>query len=74
MRIEGYGGRAGNHQNANISVLDSLMASNWRSFYVADPELMPERNCANPKCGKLFNPRAEGDDYCSERCDPYNRI
>jgi hypothetical protein len=25
--------------------------------------------CANPRCERVFNPRAEGDLYCSESCD-----
>jgi hypothetical protein len=32
------------------------------------------KECANPKCDRLFTPRAEGDDYCSERCDPLNKL
>jgi hypothetical protein len=25
--------------------------------------------CANPRCDRLFEPRADGDLYCCESCD-----
>ena len=74
MQIDGYGGRAGNHQNETLAVLKGRRTEEWISFYVSDHEPMPERNCANPKCGRLYQPRAEGDDYCNERCDPLNKF
>lgn len=38
----------------------------------SDP--LPERECANSKCHNIFHPRSDGDDYCSERCDPLNTL
>jgi hypothetical protein len=77
MQTDGYGGRAGNHQNETLEVLAGLLPEDW-----SDKALLswgafrnlPVTNCANPKCGRLFQPRAEGDDYCNERCDPLNKF
>ena len=78
MNIQGYGGRAGNLQNETLDVLRGLLPPDW-SFeawitYNLDVKPLQEKNCANPKCGRLFQPRAEGDDYCNERCDPLNKF
>ena len=66
MDIQGYGGRAGNANN-DLSVIQGVRTDE-REDYIA-PKPMPERHCSNKKCRRLYTPRAEGDDYCSEVCD-----
>lgn len=67
MIAEGYGGR-GDIGRDGLGFLAGLLG------LPEDYEPMPQQNCANPKCGRPFRPRAEGDDYCSERCDPLNKF
>lgn len=71
MEINGFGGRGSIHPDfpteENPGILAGLIGE-------PDYELLPVRNCVNPKCGRPFRPRAEGDDYCNERCDPYNKL
>lgn len=67
MNIKGYGGRGGNDHTDYMALLKGLIG-------VEGKELLPLKNCANPKCGRPFRPRAEGDDYCNERCDPLNKF
>lgn len=61
--IEGYGGRAGNEQIWEWEALLAGVLSDDR------PDPMPRQPCANPRCKKEFQPRADGDIYCSEACD-----
>lgn len=68
MRIEGYGGRGGNHENETLAVLKGLLPED-EALEIWDVYPLPAKHCANRKCGKLFTPRADGDDYCSEVCD-----
>jgi hypothetical protein len=67
----GYGGRAGNDSNENLSVLGGLLPKDWsfEAWLYWKSAKLPEQHCANPKCGRLFEPRAEGDNYCNELCD-----
>lgn len=67
MQIDGYGGRGGNDHTDYLYLLKGLIGVEGR-------ELLPITNCSNPKCGRPYRPRAEGDDYCNERCDPLNRL
>ena len=59
-------GRIGYATN-DLSVLDGLIDP-------APKEVLPLARCANGKCGKPYRPRADGDDFCSERCDPLNKL
>ena len=67
----GYGGRAGNCSNENLTVLDGLLPKDWsfEAWLNWSEHKQPPQNCANSKCGKVFRPCAEGDMYCNELCD-----
>lgn len=62
MKIEGYGGRAGNSQFSE-RVVDGLLSTDEK------PAGLNERRCANPKCQRLFYSRQDGDNFCTEKCD-----
>lgn len=66
---EGYGGRSSRSQEWDSA---RLLAGVLTSDAYPKAETLPEQECANPRCGKLFYPRAEGDIYCSELCDVDN--
>lgn len=75
MQLDGYGGRGGNHSNENLDVLKGLLFNDWPDeVFLIDGTSLPEQSCANPRCGRIFQPRAEGDDYCNEKCDPLNKF
>lgn len=62
MKIEGYGGRAGNSQFSE-RVVDGLLSTDEL------PAGRHERRCANPKCLRTFMSRQDGDNFCSDKCD-----
>ena len=64
--IRGYGGRIGS-PTFDLTVLNGVRTTDFTDA----PKLaeFDERHCANTKCRKLFTPRAEGEDFCSEACD-----
>jgi hypothetical protein len=66
MTAEGKGGRGGSNLQFSDSVLDGVRSEN---VYV---ELLRPQRCANPRCGRVFRPRAMGDNYCGEACDTDN--
>lgn len=61
MESYGTGGRAGD--GFTVHVLDGVLSEDVHI------EPLPTANCANPKCLKLFRPRADGDSYCSQACE-----
>ena len=61
MIKSGYGGRGGSSHN-DLDVLAGLLG-------VKPSEPLPPKRCANAKCGRVYRPRADGDDYCTEACD-----
>ncbi len=61
--IEGWGGRAGGHQPGEaLKQLAGVLSKD-------KPDPMPSQHCANPRCNRIYRPRADGDIYCSEACD-----
>ena len=63
MQVEGSGGRR-YPADLNYRVLYGVL-TDGSEFKIT----LGWGRCANPRCDRLFHPRADGDLYCTELCD-----
>lgn len=63
LNSEGTGGRVIDNGDWNPDDILAGLLTKDKS------KLLPYQDCANPRCRKSFQPRADGDIYCSEACD-----
>lgn len=62
MKAEGSSGRGAVLRN-DEQVLNGVLSDDVR------PAGRRKRRCDNPRCGRLFSSRQEGDDYCTSACE-----